>query len=261
MSFHEYLLCVLSVDGERNKSKPRRLTLSLPSANFFSPSLSRSVVNSISFFMKMVTSTNDAPSLWYLLMLLLKIFTVYFSFSIFFSIWRNFPFRMSGSVLMHGRWKLICFWICCFFFCFPSRRKIVLKTSWIFTQNSFYAEITGKKIPMRVLCWLAEGENTFKSLMMRIQKAYFIDFKWWWKSSKVSKYWSLQLQTDNHSYSHSRNLPNYTQLINNQYPHMTFMANATIFGQLKLLCRHVFLRLKKLILLISTDPIIWRICV
>ena len=28
-----------------------------------------------------------------------------------------------------------------------------------------------------------------KSLMMRIQ-TYFIDFQWWWKSFKMSKYWS-----------------------------------------------------------------------
>lgn len=41
--------------------------------------------------------------------------------------------------------------------------------------------------------------KNLKSLMMRIQ-THFIDFQWWWKSLKMSKYWSLQLKMNNHSY-------------------------------------------------------------
>lgn len=95
----------------------------------------------------------------------------------------------------------------------------VLWTSWkVFYLNSFCTN-SPEKIPNGAILLL---QIFLKSLMMRNQ-TYFIDFQWWWKSFKMSKYWSLLLKMDNHSYfvsSTTQSLPNYAQLISNQYsPH------------------------------------------
>lgn len=92
--------------------------------------------------------------------------------------------------LMYSRWKLIC----CFFVYFCRVEDI------LFQQKNFVYEkhYKGSKICFRTLSSIPSGASIFVGqilvFMMHLSQNRlntFIGFKWWLKSWKLSKYWSV----------------------------------------------------------------------
>lgn len=137
-------------------------------------------------------------------MLLLKIFLSIFPRFFFFLF--MFPSEIftqklltMWNVLMHGRWKLICFWICFVKFCFVAWKHLEKFFFFLFLKSLyFFFFCTNNQIPHRIGAVVGAEKRhkmmkIMKFLMMRI-KTCFIDFKWWWKSLKMSKYWRFASQ-------------------------------------------------------------------
>lgn len=146
--------------------------------------------------MKMVTSTNDDASFRHL-MLLLKILLYIFP-RLPFSIWIVFTFCLSLLYLWIRNFSFWCIadenWFAAFFVYFCRVEDI------LFHQKNFVYEkhYKGSKICFRTLSSIPSGASIFVGqilvFMMHLSQNRlntFIGFKWWLKSWKLSKYWSV----------------------------------------------------------------------